>query len=175
MLAPRRATVARSRFVGPGSVFGYLRLGAIWPSHRSAEECDELAPSQGLLPCRGPHPTTLLGEELCCASQQNWLPISSYGSKTESPSARLMSASASSGHTGTSRHPPYVHIRSRHWETIAYFTAFAAFSMSAAISRGCKRKMAWGPSSSMVSDLARFAMKRSRSGLIIRSPFATTT
>jgi hypothetical protein len=42
--------------------------------------------------------------------------------------------------------------RTRHWETIAYFTAFAAFSMSAAISRRCKRKIAWGPGSSMVWD-----------------------
>ena len=36
----------------------------------------------------------------------------------------------------------------------AYSTAFAAFSMSAAISRGCKRKMAWGPGSSMVWGLS---------------------
>jgi hypothetical protein len=44
------------------------------------------------------------------------------------------------------------HAKGGHWETIAYFTAFAAFSMSAAISRGCKRKIAWGPGSSMVWD-----------------------
>jgi hypothetical protein len=41
---------------------------------------------------------------------------------------------------------------SRDRETIAYFAAVAAFSINAATSRGCKRKMAWGPGSSMVWD-----------------------
>ena len=41
---------------------------------------------------------------------------------------------------------------SRHCETIAYFAAVAAFSIKAATSRGCTRKIAWGPASSMVWD-----------------------
>lgn len=52
--------------------------------------------------------------------------------------------------------------------------AFAAFSMSSATSFGCDRKTAWLPGSSMVLDLALLVMKRSRSGLIIRSCMATT-
>lgn len=48
---------------------------------------------------------------------------------------------------------------------IAYFAAFAAFSISAATSLACDRKMAWLPGSSMVSDLDRLLMNRSRSGL----------
>jgi hypothetical protein len=40
----------------------------------------------------------------------------------------------------------------RHWESIAYFAAVAAFSINAATSRGCKRKMAWGPESSTAWD-----------------------
>src|SRR5262245_54279209 len=59
--------------------------------------------------------------------------------------------------------------KSRYWETMAYFAAVAAFSINAATSRGCERKIAWLPGSSMTCDWARFAMKRSRSGLIIRS------
>jgi hypothetical protein len=57
----------------------------------------------------------------------------------------------------------------RHWETMAYFAAVAAFSINAATSRACERKIAWLPGSSMTCDWARFAMNRSRSGLIIRS------
>ena len=59
--------------------------------------------------------------------------------------------------------------RARHWKTIAYFAAVAAFSINAATSRACERKIAWLPGSSMTCDWARFAMNRSRSGLIIRS------
>src|SRR5262245_35831784 len=59
--------------------------------------------------------------------------------------------------------------QSRHWETMAYFAALAALSINAATSRACERKIAWLPGSSMTCDWARFAMNRSRSGLIIRS------
>jgi hypothetical protein len=52
---------------------------------------------------------------------------------------------------------------------MAYFAAVAAFSINAATSRACERKIAWLPGSSMTCDWARFAMNRSRSGLIIRS------
>src|SRR5262245_41267701 len=51
----------------------------------------------------------------------------------------------------------------------SYFAALAAFSINAATSRACERKIAWLPGSSMTCDWARFAMNRSRSGLIIRS------
>jgi hypothetical protein len=61
------------------------------------------------------------------------------------------------------------HATGRHWETMAYFAAVAAFSINAATSRPCERKIAWLPGSSMTCDWARFAMNRSRSGLIIRS------
>ena len=64
--------------------------------------------------------------------------------------------------------------RSRHWETMAYFAAVAAFSINAATSRACERKIAWLPGSSMTCDWARFAMNRSRSGLIIRSCLGIT-
>jgi hypothetical protein len=63
---------------------------------------------------------------------------------------------------------------SRHWETMAYFAAVAAFSINAATSRACERKIAWLPGSSMTCDWARFAMNRSRSGLIIRSCLGIT-
>src|SRR5262245_50545150 len=52
---------------------------------------------------------------------------------------------------------------------MAYFAAVAAFSINAATSRARERKIAWLPGSSMTCDWARFAMNRSRSGLIIRS------
>jgi hypothetical protein len=39
-----------------------------------------------------------------------------------------------------------------HRETMAYLAAVAAFSINAATSRGCKRKMAWGPASSIDWD-----------------------
>src|SRR5262249_50241766 len=39
----------------------YLRLGAIWPSHRSAEECDELAPSPGPPPVPRTTPYHIVG------------------------------------------------------------------------------------------------------------------
>jgi hypothetical protein len=45
----------------------------------------------------------------------------------------------------------------------------AAFSIRAATSPACDRKIAWLPTSSMVWDWARFAMNLSRSGSIIRS------
>src|SRR5215831_9694451 len=57
--------------------------------------------------------------------------------------------------------------RSRHWETMAYFAAVAAFSINAATSRACERKIAWLPGSSMTCDWARFAMNRSRSHPIL--------
>jgi hypothetical protein len=56
----------------------------------------------------------------------------------------------------------------------AYSAAVAAFSINAATSGACERKIAWLPGSSMTCDCARFAMNRSRSGLIIRSCMATT-
>ena len=55
-----------------------------------------------------------------------------------------------------------------------YFAAVAAFSINAATSCACERKIAWLPGSSMTCDWARFAMNRSRSGLIIRSCVAMT-
>src|ERR1700674_4045980 len=55
-----------------------------------------------------------------------------------------------------------------------YTSAFAAFSISAATSLACEMYTAWLPGSSIVSDLALLVMKRSRSGLIIRSCLATT-
>src|SRR5262249_7079903 len=55
---------------------------------------------------------------------------------------------------------------SRRW---AYSAAVAAFSINAATSCACERKIAWLPGSSMTCDWARFDMNRSRSGLIIRS------
>src|SRR5262249_29333728 len=59
-------------------------------------------------------------------------------------------------------------------KTMAYFAAVAAFSINAATSRACERKIAWLPGSSMVCDCARFVMNRSRSGLIIRSCMGIT-
>src|SRR5262249_6522218 len=59
--------------------------------------------------------------------------------------------------------------RRKHWKTMAYFAALAALSINAASWRACERKIAWLPGSSMTCDWARFAMNRSRSGLIIRS------
>jgi hypothetical protein len=56
----------------------------------------------------------------------------------------------------------------------SYWTAAAAFSIRAATSLGCDRNMAWLPGSSIVSDFALRLMKRSRSGLIMRSCCATT-
>jgi len=56
----------------------------------------------------------------------------------------------------------------------AYFAAVAAFSINAATSCACERKIAWLPGSSMTCDWARFAMNRSRSGLIIRSCLGIT-
>ena len=50
---------------------------------------------------------------------------------------------------------------------MAYFAAVAAFSINAATSGARERKFAWLPGSSMTCDWARFAMNRSRSGLII--------
>src|SRR5262245_31577901 len=64
--------------------------------------------------------------------------------------------------------------RSRHWETMAYSAAVAAFSINAATSDACERKIAWLPGSSMTCDCARFVMNRSRSGLIIRSCMGIT-
>jgi integrase len=40
----------------------------------------------------------------------------------------------------------------------AYFAAVAAFSINAATSCACERKIAWLPGSSMTSDCARFVM-----------------
>ena len=57
---------------------------------------------------------------------------------------------------------------------MAYFAAVAAFSINVATSGACARKTAWLLGSSMTCDWARFAMNRSRSGLIIRSCVATT-
>ena len=62
----------------------------------------------------------------------------------------------------------------RYWETMAYVAAVAAFSINAATSCACERKIAWLPGSSMTCDWARFAMNRSRSGLIIRSCLGIT-
>ena len=45
---------------------------------------------------------------------------------------------------------------------------------TAATSCACERKIAWLPGSSMTCDWARFAMNRSRSGLIIRSCLGIT-
>jgi hypothetical protein len=59
-------------------------------------------------------------------------------------------------------------------EMMAYCAAVAAFSINAATSGACERKIAWLPGSSMASDLAGCAMNRSRSGLIIRSCLETT-
>src|SRR5262245_57872214 len=64
--------------------------------------------------------------------------------------------------------------RSRHWETMAYSAAVAAFSINAATSGACERKIAWLPGSSMTCDCARLVMNRSRSGLIIRSCMGIT-
>jgi bifunctional non-homologous end joining protein LigD len=64
--------------------------------------------------------------------------------------------------------------RRRYWVKMAYFAALAAFSINAATSCACERKIAWLPGSSMTCDWARFAMNRSRSGLIIRSCLETT-
>ena len=64
--------------------------------------------------------------------------------------------------------------KSRHWETMAYFASVAAFSINAATSGACERKIAWLPGSSMTCDCARFVMNRSRSGLIIRSCMGIT-
>jgi hypothetical protein len=60
-----------------------------------------------------------------------------------------------------------------HGRATAYFAALAAFSINAATSFACARKTAWLLGSSTTCDCARFAMKRSRSGLIIRSCVAT--
>ena len=54
-----------------------------------------------------------------------------------------------------------------------YSTAFAARSISAATSLGCETKMAWLPGISIVCEFALPVIKRSRSGLIMRSSFAT--
>src|SRR5262245_54165085 len=64
--------------------------------------------------------------------------------------------------------------RSRRWETMAYSAAVAAFSINAATSGACERKIAWLPGSSMTCDCARFVINRSRSGLIIRSCMGIT-
>src|SRR5215468_220167 len=58
--------------------------------------------------------------------------------------------------------------------TPSRYSAAAAFSIRAATSPACDRKIAWLPGSSTVSDWARFAMNLSRSGLIIRSCVAMT-
>ena len=49
--------------------------------------------------------------------------------------------------------------RSRHRETMAYFASVAAFSINAATSGACERKIAWLPGSSMTCDWARFVSK----------------
>jgi Cytochrome P460 len=69
---------------------------------------------------------------------------------------------------------PVTRPNSRYSETMAYFAAVAAFSINLATSRGCERKIAWLPGSSMTCDCARFVMNRSRSGLIIRSCLGIT-
>src|SRR5271154_5319611 len=59
----------------------------------------------------------------------------------------------------------------RHWRWGAahQFAVWAAFSMTAATSLGCRRNIGWLPGSSSVSDFALPAMNRSSSGLIWRS------
>ena len=85
------------------------------------------------------------------------------------PSARLQEW-ITTGHGGTSAPCPlYARCVSATVSAMAYFAALAAFSINAATSRACERKIAWLPGSSMTCDWARFAMNRSRSGLIIRS------
>src|SRR5262249_6335533 len=58
-----------------------------------------------------------------------------------------------------------LYAKSRHWETIAYFAAVAAFSINAATSRACERKIAWLPGSSMTCDWARFCIEQVRAQL----------
>src|SRR5262249_56621009 len=60
------------------------------------------------------------------------------------------------------------------FDRMAYFASVAAFSINAATSGACERKIAWLPGSSMTCDCARFVMNRSRSGLIIRSCMGIT-
>jgi hypothetical protein len=78
--------------------------------------------------------------------------VGSFSTESSNSAYELMSASTPKATKIERRRNMSRRARSRHCETLAYFAAVAAFSINAATSRACERKIAWLPGSSMVWD-----------------------